>query len=315
MNKVLVTGATGFIGANLTRRLISEGYDVHILTRETSNKWRLFDILNKVNNHIVDLRNFDKLKKIIEKIQPDIIFHLATAGVYGGKHLPEKDVIDINFVGTYNLINACDNINYKCFINTGTSSEYGPKNESMKETDVCNPINMYGVTKLASTLYGSYIANFKNKPIITFRLFSPFGPYDDTSRLITYSILNALEGKDIYLANPNAVRDYIYIEEIINSYLNIIKNAENLKGEIFNIGSGKEIKISYVIKKILELTESKSKIFWNKVPPREFDASHWEADINKSKNMLDFNINIDFDKGLKKTVEWFKENKNLYKNG
>ena len=120
---VLLTGATGFTGANLAIRLVNEGYDVHAITRKTSDKWRLSTVLNQIVDHVVDLRENDKLKETINKINPDIVFHLATAGVYGGKHLPDRDVIDVNFIGTFNLINACKEVDYRSFINTGSSAE------------------------------------------------------------------------------------------------------------------------------------------------------------------------------------------------
>lgn len=311
--RVFITGATGFVGANLVRNLIDKEYEVHILTRKTSNKWRLFDILHKIKNYTVDLTDFPNLKKTVEKIKPEFIFHLATAGVYGGRQLPERDVINTNLLGTFNLINACADINYKCFINTGSSSEYGPKDSPMKETDICEPVNMYGITKLASTLYGKNIAKSENKPIITLRLFSPFGPYDDIFRLIPYAILNSLEGKDLQLANPKAVRDYVYVGDVIQVYMEIIKKADSLRGEVFNVGSGREVKISQVIEKIMNLTNSKSQIFWNKIKPRSFDTDHWEADITKTKEILNLNNKIGLDEGLKRTIEWFKTNSHLYK--
>src|SRR3989338_6947420 len=179
--RVLLTGATGFVGANLARRLLREGYEVHVLTRKTSDRWRLANILPSLHDHIVDLREVAKLNKVVGSIKPDIICHLATAAIYGGVHLPEKDLIDINLWGTFNLINACEKINYSCFINTGTSSEYGPKPHRMRETDFCQPINMYGITKLAAALYAQLVAKSSQKPIIHLRLFSPYGPYDENN--------------------------------------------------------------------------------------------------------------------------------------
>lgn len=311
-NKALVTGSTGFVGANLVRRLINEGYEVHILTRKNSDTWRIKDILPQLTNHTGDLTNFERLKKIAEDVNPELILHLATASVFGGKHLPDKNVIAANFSGTLNMINACTNVDYKCFINTGSSSEYGPKNMPMKEEDICEPVDIYGITKLASTLYGKVAAQQNDKPIVTLRLFSPFGPYDDPSRLMTYAVLNALDGKDLKLANPGAVRDYIYIRDVIEAYINAINQAHKIKGKIFNVGTGKETQISYAVEKIIEFTNSKSKVFWNATTPRLYDTPHWEADMDKSRNMLKLNIKTSFEEGLKETIEWFKENKYLY---
>jgi len=95
---VLITGATGFTGANLAIKCVQEGYDLHILTRETSNRWRLSAVLDQLTDHVVDLREWDKLKRTVIGIKPDVVFHLATAGIYGGISMPERDVIDVNMV-------------------------------------------------------------------------------------------------------------------------------------------------------------------------------------------------------------------------
>lgn len=311
--KVLVTGATGFVGSNLVRRLISEGYEVHILTRKKSDKWRIIDILPDLNNHIVDLLEEERLKNLVEQIEPDLIFHLATQVMYGGVHSPEKELIQSNLFGTINLINACENINYKCFVNTGSSSEYGPKNYSMKESDVCEPVNVYGISKCASTLYGNFIAKTKNKPIIGFRLFSPFGPYDDSRRLIPYAIINALQNKQLNFANPYAVRDYIYIDDILDLYLKSIDLASKYRGEVYNIGTGSNVSVSYVVNKILEITGSNSNVQWNSFAGRDYDCEKWEANIEKVNRDFNWEPKIHIDEGIEKTIKWFEDKLLFYK--
>ena len=312
-DKVLITGATGFVGSNIARRMVKGGYEVHILTRETSSLWRIKDILPVLKNHVVDLVDEEKLKRIMTAISPDVIFHLATVGIYGGVQSFDKKVIDTNLIGTMNLINACENIDYKCFINTGSSSEYGPKTHPMKETDVCNPINVYGISKCAAMMYGMYIAKTKNKPIIGFRLFSPYGVYDDKNRLAVYAIVSALQDKSIKLANKDAVRDYIYIDDVVEVYIKSIGLASELKGEIFNIASGSQTKSSYIIKKIMEFTNSKSEIKWNTFPGRDYDPKMWQADIEKASKLLGWKPKHNIDEGIRRTISWFEKNLDLYK--
>lgn len=310
--KVLVTGATGFVGSNLVRRLISEGHEVHILTRKNSDKWRIIDILPDLNNHIVDLLEEENLKQSVEQIEPDVIFHLATMGIYGGVHSPEKEVIQSNLFGTINLINACEDIKYKCFVNTGSSSEYGPKSYSMTETDVCEPINVYGISKCASTLYGNFIAKTKNKPIIGFRLFSPFGPYDDSRRLIPYTIVNALQNKQLNFANACAVRDYIYIDDVLDLYLKSIELASKHRGEVYNVGRGSNVSVSYVVKKILEIIGSKSAVHWNTFEGRDHDCEKWEANTEKITRDFNWTPKYHIDEGIRKTITWFEDNLSFY---
>ncbi|MFC1741073.1 NAD-dependent epimerase/dehydratase family protein [Nanoarchaeota archaeon] len=311
-NRVLVTGATGFVGANLVRRLLEDGFEVHVTTRATSDRWRILDVLESLHEHEVDLRDFDAIKKVVGQIMPEVILHLATAGVYGGKHLPEQDVIDINLKGTLNLISACEDIDYKCLVLTGSSAEYGPKDLPMSETDLCEPVNMYGITKLASAMYGQMIAQTKGRPIVTLRLFSPFGPYDDSCRLMTYAITRALGGDDLELADPDAVRDYIHVDDVTGFFLEVIRDPGRFKGEILNIGSGVETSVSHVVDRVIEITGSKSRVFWKKKGSRSFESRVWRADMEKSERLFGFRARTAFEEGLKDTVEWFRSNMSSY---
>jgi len=144
----LVTGATGFIGANMVRRLISEGKDVHVITRNKKLNWRLSDIAPKIKVHEISLLD-PGIQKIVREIKPDYIFHLAAYG-----SLPHEEsldnLIDVNLKGTANLIRALKQNKFKLLINTGSSSEYGVKDELMRETDLPFPVNDYGVIKTAT---------------------------------------------------------------------------------------------------------------------------------------------------------------------
>lgn len=311
--RILITGATGFIGANLVRRMCGDAHDVHIFLRSTSQTWRIDDVLERVTAHTVDLRDMLRVYEAVHAIRPQVIFHCAAAGIHGGKSdADDRGMFEANLFGTMNLIDACDEIDYECFVNTGSSSEYGPKSTPMKETDVCEPITAYGVAKCASTLYGSFVGKTKKKPILGFRIFSPYGPYDDSKRLIAHAVRCALEGRALELGDPKSVRDYYFIDDAVSAYLAAIPRAKGFSGEVFNIGSGHETSIGEVVKKILALTGSKSKVSWNVVPGRTFDTAHWRADIAKSSAMLGWSPTYSLEKGLEKTVAWFREHLSLY---
>ncbi len=312
--KILITGATGFTGSNLARKLSSldKGEEIHILTRVGSNFWRISDILEKIHNHSVDLLEEEKLKKILWDIQPDYIFHLANTGVYGGISVSDEELVKVNLMGLINLVSALENVSYKGFINVGSSSEYGSKDKPMEETDLCEPMNVYGITKLAATRYASFIAKSQDKPIITFRLFSPFGPYDDHRRLITKTILDVSDNKELSLANPNAVRDYIFIDDVIELFLRAKDKVGDFKGEIFNVGSGKEYKISEVVDLIIKIINPGYKIKWGVAPARPWEPKNWEADMSKTFSAFKWRPHYSLEEGLKKTIGWFIKNKNLY---
>lgn len=308
--KVLVTGATGFVGSCLTRRLVEMNYDVHIFTRSNTNKWRITDLLGRVNNHEVDLRNAGMVEKAVAKISPTVICHLAT---YGG-FASQKDtfiVIESNLMGTINLLRACERTGFDCFVNTGSSSEYGIKSEPMSESDILEPIGDYGVSKAAATLYCQSRALEKGISVITLRLFSPYGPWDDSQRLIPYVIKSLLRGISPKLSTPESVRDYIYIEDVLDVFLKVIK-APVSGGKIFNVGTGVHYSIGKVVSMITKIIESKSEPLWGKVNSRRPEPGSWVADICKAKTELGWFPASSLWAGLNKTVEWFKDNLELY---
>jgi len=312
MDKVLITGGTGFVGANLVRKLVNEGYDVYVIHRKSSNMWRLEDIKKTFTSIVCDLMERDSLFKIIETIKPDFIIHLA---IYGG--LPgQKDehiTMDTNLKGTINLVEALESIDYKCFINTGSSSEYGPKNCPMSEDLVCNPINIYGVAKLAATNYCNYVARIKNRCIGTLRLFSPFGDFEEKGRLIPHLITNIIDGNDVKLANPKAVRDFIYIDDVIDLYLKILANPEKLKGEVFNVGLGTQECIEYIAKTVKNIEESPSNLVFGALDGRCSDTEMWFSDNKKVKETFNWKPQFTIEDGLKKSIKWFRDNIHLYR--
>lgn len=311
MEKVLITGATGFVGANIVRRLLKENYEVHIIARESSNLWRINDLIGEISIHNADLTEYEKLENIFISVNPENIIHLA---IYGGRpnQEDEKNILDSNLIGTMNLVNAANKIEYKCFVNTGSSSEYGKKISPMKEEEVCNPMNMYGVTKTAATMYCNYKATTKNKNIGTLRLFSPFGDYEDKGRLIPDLILGSLINKTVKLANPDAVRDYIYIEDVCDVYVKILKNPEKIKGEIFNLGYGEQHTVQFMAETAKKLIPGEIELKYNEVIGRKADTDIWVADIEKIKRTFDWEPRYNMEKGLKKSIEWFQNNLNLY---
>jgi nucleoside-diphosphate-sugar epimerase len=311
--KILITGATGFVGANLLRQLIDGKNDIHIIIRSTSNLWRINDIINKVNTQIYDLTNRESVEELVLKIKPQIIFHLA---VYGGYQFQKESlkIINTNLLGTINLLDACCKIGFECFINTGSSSEYGLKNKPMSEDDLLEPINDYGIAKAAATLYCQAIGRRKNLPIFTLRLFSPYGYYEEPTRLIPYLIISCLKKNDLNLANPYAVRDFNFIEDVIDAYVKTYNNKENIfPGDIFNLGNAEQRSVQEVFELIKKLTGYKKEPHWGKAKLRDSDnAKVWIANNNKIKKIIEWKPQHNIENGLKKTIKWIEKHLYLY---
>jgi len=308
--KIFITGATGFVGSNLVRRSLLEGADVYINIRNSSDTWRIRDILKDVSVIHADLAEYEKLNISLKKICPDIIFHTA---VYGG-NATQKDtgkIIESNISGTANLLRCCKNVRFNIFVNTGSSSEYGVKTKAMKESDILEPVTDYGVSKAAATLFCQKFARTENLPIVTLRLFSPYGPYEQKSRLVPSVILAALQKQNPRISSRDFVRDFIYIDDVMDAYMAAL-NLKNPKGQIYNIGSGMQHTIGTVTDTIIHLLGDEVTSvaglpqFW------EHEPSFWQADIQRAASELNWKPGYTLEQGLTKTRDWFKENKKLY---
>lgn len=310
-NIFLITGATGFIGSNIVRELVRQGKQVSIIVRDRKLNWRLHDIAHNIDIYECDIQDV-KLHEIVSKIKPDYVLHMARYG-----NLPNEDdinkMIDINFKGTINLINAVKQNPFKLFINTSSCAEYGIKEKDMKETDLLEPINNFGVATSTITLYCKKEAVRNNLPIITFRLFTPYGYFEGKNRLVPSVVLSALEGRPIKVSSPEHVRDFIFIEDVVNAYIAATKIKHDF-GEICNIGSGKQHPVGDIVQLILEITKSKSNVQWGAVKKqkRYVEPKRWQADISKSKKILKWEPKSTIESGLQKTIQWFMQHKDLY---
>jgi nucleoside-diphosphate-sugar epimerase len=312
MRKILITGGTGFIGSNFVYKFLELGDEINLIVRPKSNFWRIESIKNKLKLHKIDLSNAEELERFISNLKPEIILHFATYGAYQGRQQDIKATIDTNLLGTINLVNACSKTDFECFINTGSSSEYGIKNKPMKETDLLEPDNLYGITKAAATMYCQYMAKKHNLPIVTFRLFSVYGYFEEKKRLIPTIIKSCLENKKLKLSSANSVRDFIFIEDIIDAYLKAINNIQKIQGEIFNLGTGKQTEIAQVVKLVKEITQSKVKPEYNQIKSVQIEPKTWVADTSKTKKLLNWHSKYNLKNGLERDIDWFKKNIYVY---
>ena len=302
---ILITGAAGFVGSNLTRYFVSRGIKVNIMIKRSSNTWRLNDIIKKTNVHYTDISDINNVKKIIKKIKPKTIYHLATHGGYSDQTdlvKIKKSILD----ATYNLINECKKYKFNIFINTGSSSEYGFKNKAMKESDILVPNSYYSVFKSSSSLYCQYESLKSNIQIVTIRPFHVYGPYERSNRLIPSLIRNMLNDKKVKLVSPKVSRDMIYISDVVNFYI-MVANKKNLRGEIFNLGSGKKTTIKVIYNLLKKITNYKVKNYWGSMKNRYWDQSIWYSNNSYVKTKLNWKPEVSLKKGLTNTVNWYKK--------
>lgn len=312
LDRVLITGATGFIGSHLTHKLVGEGFKVGIIKRENSNVWRIRDLINKLSTYNADLRDIHEVSKAISHFKPDVIFHLAT--YYAVEHKSEEVslTLDTNVLGTINLLEASKKYNVKLFINTSSCFVYQESKNKLRENTELGPLNLYALTKIQAEQACSFYTEKYGLGTITFRLFPPYGPADHERRLIPYTIKNFFEGKKVKLTTGKQRWDFVYVDDIIDAYFKLL-NIPNLpiKHEIFNIGTGNAISIREVISQLKEIIGTSIEPEWGVIPHRSNEIWYICSDINKAKDILKWQPKIQIlREGLKLTVKWYK---NLWK--
>jgi len=307
MKHVIITGATGFIGTNLTRRLLNEGHEIHLLVRPGYSPWRIQAIRGDVHLHEIELQDIESLGGIVRRIRPDWVFHLAASGAYSWQ-TDLAHMVQTNIVGTINLVEACLQAGFETFINTGSSSEYGFKRTAPTETEWLEPNSHYAVTKASASLFCRYTAQSRNVRLYTLRLYSVYGPYEEPKRLMPTLIRLGLKGKLPPLVNPETARDYIYVDDVVDAYLLAATRSVQELGAVYNIGSGVQTSLREVVHVARQVLGIVVEPEWGTMSQRIWDTNTWVADIQKSSDELGWHPQFTFQQGFRKMVQWFSDN-------
>ena len=321
-NRVLVTGADGFIGSHLTEALVKKGYQVKAFVHYNSfNSWGWLDhstteIKQKIEIFSGDIRDPHGVKEAM--FGCDYVLHLAALiAIPFSYHSPDS-YVDTNIKGTLNILQAARELGIKKLIHTSTSEVYGTaKYVPIDENHPLQGQSPYSASKIgADQLVNSFFTSFE-LPVMTLRPFNTYGPRQSARAIIPTIITQLLEGKEkIELGSLEPTRDFSYISDTVNAFLSAIESNSGL-GEVINVGSGFEISIGKVAQLIsdqmglkLEILSSK-----NRIRPEKSEVERLWADNSKAKDLLSWSPSygqIDgFAKGIQETIAWFSIPSNL----
>ncbi|HEY7063022.1 MAG TPA: NAD-dependent epimerase/dehydratase family protein [Chloroflexota bacterium] len=310
MTRALVTGGTGFVGANLARRLLADGHEVHLLVRRGYRDWRLADVRAALEFHEVALADADGLARAVAAIRPGWVFHLATHGAYSSQRDVQR-IVDTNVVGTVNLVEACLRAGFEAFVNTGSSSEYGLKDHPPAETEWLEPNSHYAVTKAAATLYCRYTAQSRGVCLPTLRLYSVYGPYEEPTRLLPTLILRGLDGHLPPLVDPDVARDFVYVDDVVEAYLLAATCADQEPGAVYNVGTGTQTSLRQVVAVARATLGIQAEPAWGSMPNRRWDTTTWVADNRKIVRDLGWAPRYTFADGFQAFADWFRAHPEL----
>ena len=310
--KILVTGGAGFIGSHLVERLSNNNNDVvvidNLLRKNKINK----SIKNNINFVQGDVRDLDIMITSTKNI--DYVFHLAAyLGVDDVAKNP-IETMEVETIGTQNLINACLKNSVKKIIYTSTSGVYGKSaiQDSVNEDYEVAPTSSYAIAKRFNEIYLKSINEKYKIETFSLRYFNVYGPRQDNRMVIPKFFEQALLNNPITVyGNGNQTRDFTFIDDTINATLLI---AEKCKGNgIFNIARGTDTTMNDLANEVIKITESKSKIKHEDAPflRFDFDVDKRCGDSSKLKKLTGYKPEINLNEGLIKTLKYIKENEKI----
>jgi nucleoside-diphosphate-sugar epimerase len=302
----IVTGAHGFIGANLVRSLLAAGDDVHAIVRpDSAHASRNAELEGRVTFHECDITDAAHLATIVREITPERVFHLAHYGGNRGQ-ADEAMIRHVIMDGTAALYDACRGVlSIRAIVHTGSSSEYGIKSAPMREDMVLEPHTAYGAAKGWATVHGQRLAQEAKLPIVTVRPFSVYGAYEAPARLVPAAIRAAIRGEALPISDPTTPRDFIHVDDVVEALLQASTNVH--PGEIFNLGSGTQIPISDMVDMIERVSERPIKRQIGAITGRNSDVPFWQADITHTRDVLGWSAHISLEEGVRRTFAWFYE--------
>ena len=310
MKRVAVTGGTGFVGANLTRRLLNDGHDVHLLVRPHHASWRIDEIRDDLRLHAIDFGDRASIDEAMRRVKPDWVFHLATYGAYSWQ-TDLAEIVRTNILGTMNLAEAAADIGVEAFVNTGSSSEYGHKDHAPSENELPAPNSYYAVAKVTATMFCQYTAQKRGVRMPTLRLYSAYGPYEEPRRLVPALIVKGLQSRLPPLASPDTARDYIHVNDVVDAYLCAATADLRDLGAVFNVGTGTQTTLRDMVRLTREALGVAEEPNWGSMRDRSWDTTIWRADITRIRSELGWNPRYDISSGFHDTIAWFKAHPDL----
>tara|TARA_B100001057_G_C22743658_1_gene908828 strand:+ start:211 stop:1089 length:879 start_codon:yes stop_codon:yes gene_type:complete len=287
--KVLITGASGFIGKNLINSLLKDkSFEIYGLIKKRSKK-----TLRKKNFKYI----YTDLTKNNEKIKIDFDYIINLAGNIDHKN--KFETFKAHYQGVKNLIKILNLKKIKLFIQIGSCLEYGIKKSPHKESFNCSPISHYGKAKLLSTKY----IQKKLKNYIILRPYQIYGPYQKKDRLVPIVIDGCLRNKEIPCSDGLQFRDFLFIDDFVELIKKILKKNNNING-IYNVGFGKPNKVKDIIN-LIQKKIKKGKPIFGRIPMRNEEMKFTYPNISKIKKNYNWRPKIKINVGLKKTINFY----------
>ena len=308
--KVLITGASGFVGSHVARLLVAEGCEVYALVRESSNRWRIRDILPSMYLRQSDLVAFENVNTYLQEIKPELCIHLAWYAV-PGKYLNSQENLD-SIQASLNLFSQLAELGCKRFVGIGTCFEYDLSLGYLSESSLTKPITLYAATKVALSTILQQFAQITEMEVAWIRLFYQYGPMEDERRLIPGIISSLLRDEVVKTTKGEQIRDFLHIEDVASAIWAVAKS--NVSG-VVNVGSGQPVTVGQILLELGNLLGKPDLVHLGALPYRPNDPMFICANNELLRKKTDWTQKYNLTTGLKNTIEWYKNHLNINRIG
>jgi nucleoside-diphosphate-sugar epimerase/glycosyltransferase involved in cell wall biosynthesis len=301
---IVVTGASGFIGARLFKMLAAVRDDTFAVVRRGKN-WRLADVPDE-QVIAVDLNDPTASKNLVNSIGPQTVFDCVAYGAYSFE-ADASQIYETNFLSIVNLAELLAKRTCAAFIHAGSSSEYGTNCAAPAEDEGSEPNSQYAVSKAAAAAYLRYMGKFRGFPCANLRLYSVYGPFEDTSRLIPTLVRHALEGSLPPFVDSRTSRDFVYVDDVCAAFIQAAAVIHpGLYGESFNIGTGTKTTIADLAETTRRTFNVAAEAKFGAMEGRAWDLADWYSDPGKAISLLGWKPSTTLEQGLRSTAEWVR---------
>jgi UDP-glucuronate 4-epimerase len=312
-NRILITGAAGFIGSHLADVLLQTGN--HVMGIDNFDPFydrsiKEVNISSALKSKLYhfregDIRDVAFINECFSGFNPDVIVHLAAKAGVRPSLVNSEAFYDVNVMGTLKILEAMKKNKIGNLIFASSSSVYGnnKKVPFSEEDDVNNPISPYAASKKSGELLCYTYHHLYNMNVFCLRFFTVYGPRQRPDLAINKFTRAMMKGDKIYIYGDGTTsRDYTHIKDIIYG---IIRSVEKVKGfDIFNLGESNTVTLTMLISLLEKYIDRKAEV--NYLPLQEGDVLQTVADITKARKMLNFNPVMDIERGIKDYVDWYK---------